>query len=131
LSERQQHAEMYTLHRDLLTLRRQDSILGSQRPGGMDGAVLGPHSFVLRFFGEDGHDRLLLVNLGRDVHLDPAPEPLLAPAEGMCWKMLWSSEEPCYGGSGMPLFETETSWQIPGEAAVVLTSTPQGESSHA
>ena len=28
-----------------------------------------------------GDDRLLLVNLGRDLHLDPAPEPLLAPPE--------------------------------------------------
>ena len=27
-------------------------------------------AFVLRFFGDDGDDRLLLVNLGRDLHLD-------------------------------------------------------------
>ena len=39
----------------------------------MDGAVLGAEAFVLRFFGEDGDDRLLLVNLGVDLHLDPAP----------------------------------------------------------
>ena len=37
---------------------------------------------MLRFFGDGGDDRLLLVNLGRDLHLDPAPEPLLAPPEG-------------------------------------------------
>ena len=97
-SERQQHAETYALHRDLLKLRRQDPVLGRQRPGGMDGAVLGPHAFVLRFFAEDGHDRLVVVNLGCDLHLDPAPEPLLAPPEHMCWKTLWSSEDPCYGG---------------------------------
>ena len=33
---------------------------------------------VLRLFGEDGNDRLLLVNLGVDCSLSPAPEPLLA-----------------------------------------------------
>jgi maltooligosyltrehalose trehalohydrolase len=130
-SERQQHAETYTLHRDLLRLRRQDPVLGSQRPGGMDGAVLGSAAFVVRFFAEDGHDRLLIVNLGRDLHFDPAPEPLLAPPEHLRWKTLWSSEDPCYGGSGTPPLETETNWHIPGEAAVVLTPTPQEETSHA
>jgi maltooligosyltrehalose trehalohydrolase len=130
-SERQQHAETYALHCDLLKLRRQDPVLGSQRPGGMDGAVLGTHAFVLRFFAVDGHDRLLIVNLGRDLHLQPAPEPLLAPPEGMRWKTLWSSEDPCYGGSAAPLLDLEASWRIPGEAAVVLTPIPPEETLHA
>ena len=44
--------------------------------------VRGPEAFVLRFFsGADG-DRLLVVNYGRDLRLDVAPEPLLAPPEG-------------------------------------------------
>jgi maltooligosyltrehalose trehalohydrolase len=77
-SEREQHAEIYMLHRDLLQLRREDSVFRAQRSGGIDGAVLGPEAFVLRFFGDNGHDRLLLVNLGLDLHLNPAPEPLLA-----------------------------------------------------
>jgi maltooligosyltrehalose trehalohydrolase len=130
-SERQQHAETYTLHRDLLRLRRQDPVLGSQRPGGMDGAVLGLHAFVLRFFAEDGHDRLIVVNLGRDLHIDPAPEPLLAPPRHTRWKILWSSEDPCYGGSGTPPLDTETNWHIPGEAAVLLTPTSPEETLHA
>ena len=46
---------------------------------GVDGAVLGPDAFVLRFLARDGDDRLLLVNLYRDLVLEPAPEPLLAP----------------------------------------------------
>jgi maltooligosyltrehalose trehalohydrolase len=93
--------------------------------------VLGSAAFVLRFFAEDGHDRLLIVNLSRDLHFDPAPEPLLAPPEHLRWKTLWSSEDPCYGGSGTPPLETETNWHIPGEAAVVLTPTSQEETSHA
>jgi maltooligosyltrehalose trehalohydrolase len=127
LSERQRHTETYTLHKDLLKLRRQDAVLRAQRPGGTDGAVLGAQAFVLRFFAEDGHDRLLLVNLGRDLHFDPAPEPLLAPPENMAWRTLWSSEDPCYGGGGTPPLETEDNWHIPGEAAVVLLPIPHEE----
>jgi maltooligosyltrehalose trehalohydrolase len=75
----------------------------------------------LRFFAQDeGDDRLLLVNLGRDLHLDPAPEPLLAPPCGKRWAGRWSSEAPQYGGCGTAPPDTETNWRIPGEAALVL-----------
>src|SRR5438309_849346 len=84
-SERRRHAWAYALHRDLLKLRRQDPVFRAQRPGGVDGAVLGGQAFVLRFFGHAGDDRLLLVNFGPDLHLDPAPEPLLAPPAGCLW----------------------------------------------
>jgi maltooligosyltrehalose trehalohydrolase len=118
--ERRRHAEAYALHRDLLKLRREDPVFRAQRPGGVDGAVLGPEAFVLRFFGDGGDDRLLLVNLGIDLHLDPAPEPLLAPPEGRAWGVLWASEDPRYGGHGVAPPETEENWRVPGHAAVVL-----------
>ena len=82
--------------------------------------MLSSEAFLLRFFGEDGDDRLLMVNLGIDLHLDPAPEPLLAPPEGAEWTILWSSENPKYGGIGTPPLDSEENWQIPGHAAVVL-----------
>jgi maltooligosyltrehalose trehalohydrolase len=121
LSERQRHAEVYALHRDLLQLRRQDAVFRRQRPGGVDGAVLGHEAFVLRFFGDHGDDRLLLVNFGLDLPLDPMPEPLLAPPLGMEWHMLWSSEHPRYGGCGTAPLDTDGNWRLPGHAAVVLT----------
>ena len=117
--ERQAHAEAYALHGDLLRLRREQPVFRAQRRGGVDGAVLGPQAFVLRFF-DAGGDRLLLVNLGRDCHLDPAPEPLLAPPQDARWQTLWSSEDPRYGGLGTAPLDTEDNWRIPGEAAVVL-----------
>jgi len=49
----------------------------------MDGTGLGLEAFVLRFFEAHNDDRVLVVNLGSDRHLDPVPEPLLAPPEGM------------------------------------------------
>jgi len=90
------------------------------RDWGVDGAVLGPEAFLLRWFGPGGGDRLLLVNFGRDLHLRAAPEPLLAPPEGGAWRLLWSSEDPAYGGAGTPPPERDDGWHLPGHAAILL-----------
>ncbi len=79
---------------------------------------------MLRFFGEGGDGRLLLVNFGRDVNLDPLPEPLLAPPEGRGWRVLWSSEDPRHGGFGTPPIHTRERWLLPSHAAVVLAVAP-------
>lgn len=120
-SEVDRHAALYALHRDLLRLRREDPVISLQAQDGIDGAVLSDDCFVLRFFspGYSG-DRLLLINLGRDLHLDPAPEPLLAPPDATQWSVRWSSEDPAYGGCGTPPLETEENWNVPGLAAVLL-----------
>jgi maltooligosyltrehalose trehalohydrolase len=122
LSERESHADVYDLHRDLIGLRRGDPVLRAPRRGTFDGAVLGAEAFVLRYFGAGSGDRLLVVNLGRDLHLDPAPEPLLAPPAGTTWAVRWSSEDPRYGGLGTPALDTEENWRLPGHAAVLLVS---------
>jgi maltooligosyltrehalose trehalohydrolase len=122
-SERETHREILDLHRDLLKLRREEPAFRAQRRHGVDGAVLSPEAFVLRFFGgqdDAGEQRLLLVNLGIDCHLDPAPEPLLAPPADCEWITQWSSEDPKYGGIGTPALDTDQNWQIPGHAAVLL-----------
>jgi maltooligosyltrehalose trehalohydrolase len=119
-AEREAHAEARELHRDLLRLRREDAVFAAQRPQGVDGAVLGPEAFLLRYFGADGDDRLLLVNLGKDQRLGPAPEPLFAPRLHRAWTVLWSSADPRYGGLGTPPLPGEDGWLLPGESAVVL-----------
>ena len=121
--ERQTHHGVYTLHRDLLWLRRRDVAFSAQTVRGVDGAVLSREAFVLRFFGPDGADRLVAVNLGPDLLLNPAPEPLLAPVSGTVWTMLWSSEDLSYGGAGTPPIETKDNWRIPAHAAIVLHPT--------
>jgi len=93
-----------------------------QRRGGIDGAVLGGEAFCLRFFGDDGDDRLMLVNLGRDLDLAVLPEPLLAPPLGLEWGLLWSSESPDYGGSGTPDAAILERWRLPGHSALVLNA---------
>ncbi|HJT17967.1 MAG TPA: alpha-amylase family glycosyl hydrolase [Thermoanaerobaculia bacterium] len=99
-----EHAEATPLIRELLRLRREIS-------GHVDGAVLGDDAFVLRY----SDDHLLIVNLGRALELDIAPEPLLAPPPNSRWQMEWSSD-----GTKQIEFEAAPSWRIPAECAVLL-----------
>ena len=66
----------------------------------------------------------MIVNLGRDLNLRPAPEPLLAAPEGLQWNAVWSTEDPRYGGCGLPMIDAVNGWRIPGDAAVVYRPGP-------
>jgi maltooligosyltrehalose trehalohydrolase len=129
------HAHIYQLHKDVLRLRREEPAFRRvQKRGDVDGAVLSCDAFVLRFFGRGNvggasggadADRLLVVNLGRDLDLDLAPEPLLAAPPGYRWGMIFSSEDPRYGGTGTAPPETELEgWFLQGRCAMVLKPMP-------
>jgi maltooligosyltrehalose trehalohydrolase len=115
------NAEILLLHRDLLHLRREDRVIALPATV-VDGAVIGPEAFVLRFFGPSGDDRLLVVNLGTDLSLVPNPEPLLAPPARGSWRELWSSEDPRYGGSGTPESDVRGPWTLAAHSALFLGS---------
>lgn len=123
-SEREKHADAYRFHCDLIRLRRTDPVLSAPEPE-IDGAVLSSKAFLLRFFAPDGGDRLLLVNLGPDLRLFPAPEPLLAPPSGYSWHTLLSTESPEYGGSGaLEPDQEETGWFLSAQTTVLLGPRP-------
>lgn len=126
LTERERNAEIYQMHRDLLRIRREDPVFSQQRSDRIRGAAIADESFLLRWFGPDHQDRLLLVNLGRDLAWNPAAEPLVAPPEGSDWVLDWSSEDPRYGGSGSGLLATRR-WRLPGHAAIVLRPGPPAD----
>jgi maltooligosyltrehalose trehalohydrolase len=126
------HAQIYLLHKELLALRRNDPVFSKAVcRDEMDGAVLGPYAFLLRFFCEQG-DRLVLVNLGMDLHLRVTPEPLLAPPPQTRWEVLLSTESPRFGGCGIsPIDARGQDWrlpgvnfELPGRSAVVLAPRP-------
>jgi maltooligosyltrehalose trehalohydrolase len=120
-NERAAHAEAYALHADLLKLRREEAAFRGQQPGGVDGSVLSPHAFALRFFaGNHADDRLLIVNLGTLLERESFADPLLAPPSGADWTLQWSSEEPKYGGGGTAEVWPADSWRIPQQSALVL-----------
>ena len=112
--------ELVALHRDLLELRRSDPVLAAQGAHGLDGSVLGPEAFALRWLAPDGADRLLLVNLGADVVAGSIPDPLVAPPDGTRWAVGWSSEHPRYGGGGSSSPFREDGVRIVGHAAMLL-----------
>jgi maltooligosyltrehalose trehalohydrolase len=124
-SERDANASQLRLHRDLIRLRNEDLVLNHARAeGAVDGAVLSAEAFCLRFFGANGDDRLLLINLGLTLELTVMPEPLLAPPLGHDWSLAWSSEDPAYGGSGTAELRVDRPWNVPGQAALLLRPGP-------
>ena len=118
-SERQTHAPLYALHADLLALRRRDPCFGAQRGDWMHTAQLGPRALLARFFHPDAH-RLIVLNLGDDLALDPAPEPLLAPRMGKRWRHLLGSEAVRYGGKGYAEPHRDGVWHLTARSASVF-----------
>jgi len=119
--ELESHAAAVALHRDLLRIRREDPVIARGAQLEIDGATLSESAFVLRWFAPDEDDRLLIVSFGREMRLDPAPEPLLAPPRAKTWRVMWASEEPRYGGLGVidPV-SNDGRWRIASECAVLL-----------
>lgn len=124
-SEAEKNTGILNLHRDLLTIRRIDPTFSQASERRIDGSVLGENAFLLRYLTPDpaGH-RLLLVNLGRDLHMAVIAEPLLAPNKGHRWSQMWSSEHPQYDGAGRRPVEPDRFWILPGDCAVLLRSEP-------
>lgn len=125
-ADRERHGEAYALHCDLLALRRGDPVLsraGTHRP---EGAVLGAGACVLRYTDTEHGDRLLVLNLDRDLDFASAPEPLLAPPAGnQRWRLVWSSEALQYGGAGVRPLDTDGPWLIPGGSAMFFVPEPR------
>ena len=119
-SERDENRQLYDLHVDLLRLRREDSRFREQSSGGIEGAVLGAASFVLRYFSETNDDRLLMINFGERQVLHPASEPLLAPPPSCRWEAFWTSDSQRYDRTEAAASATTEQWIVPAESAVAL-----------
>lgn len=127
ISEREKNAMTYRLFNDLLRLRREDPVFAAQDNTSLQGAVLGPRAFLLRFALGSDHDRLVLVNLDGDMDAGSAAEPLVAPPLGMSWKLLFSSEDPKYGGSGTPRGGPLGQLPLPSGSTLVFAPSSLGE----
>jgi maltooligosyltrehalose trehalohydrolase len=125
--ERETHRYSYALHTDLLRLRREDPAIKLHGGSGIDGTVLSPRAFALRFFTPDhSEDRLLVVNLGSDIRRKSFADPLMAPPDGSDWVVAWCSEDPAYGGGGVPdILPKNGHWLVPSESATLMTPGPR------
>jgi maltooligosyltrehalose trehalohydrolase len=122
-SEAEHNIEALAFHRDLLQLRACDPVISQHDCAKVDGATLSEQAFVLRWFDAEHGDRLLIVNLDRELPLTPPSEPLLAPTHGASWQLLWSSEDPRYGGHGVTIPVADDGhgeWRLPAQCAVLL-----------
>jgi maltooligosyltrehalose trehalohydrolase len=124
-SERRRHERAYALHADLIRLRRADTVISRQSRSELDGATLSDHAFVVRFFGADADDRLLIINLGRQLEIATLGEPLLAPFRDSRWKLVWSSDAPRYGGPGVVDPFANVKWTLPAHSAMFFSSQPR------
>ena len=77
---------MVELHRDLIRLRREDAVFSRQDRRAIEGAVIGPEAFVLRWCDDEGDDRLMLFNLGRDFDWHRSPSRSSRRRCGRQWR---------------------------------------------
>jgi maltooligosyltrehalose trehalohydrolase len=122
-SEFESHSAWRRLFADLLTLRARNVAFTPAAQGTVDGSVLGPEALALRFVAGDPTDeRLLLINLGPDLVRRSFADPLVAPPDGCEWRTQWCSEDPVYGGEGVPEVIGPEGWHLAAQSAVVLRS---------
>ncbi|HZZ28816.1 MAG TPA: malto-oligosyltrehalose trehalohydrolase [Pirellulales bacterium] len=119
-ADRETNRPLYDLHIDLLKLRREDSVFCRQQADALDTAILSTDCFLIRYFGGDGDDRVIIINFGQKLNYFPIAEPLLAPPADRRWQLLWNSNAPRYGGAGAVTQETEAGWSIEGESTTVF-----------
>lgn len=120
LRERATNHAAYDLHKDLLRLRREDPVFSAQRNDWLHGAVIGAEAFALRYATGTGSDRLVLVNLGGDLDLSEVAEPLLAPVLDHGWRIVFSTEDPRYGGTGTAPIASHGRIALLGASTLVL-----------
>jgi maltooligosyltrehalose trehalohydrolase len=116
--ERDANADVVAFHRELIGLRRtmprdrpetstlrDDALLlrwlpchpererGAWEEGRREseGSARRPPARPLAHARGDSVDLLLVINLGPELHLDPVPQPLLAPPLHKEWSVLWST----------------------------------------
>jgi maltooligosyltrehalose trehalohydrolase len=121
-SEFERQTPWRQLFRDVLEMRARHAAFSPATQQDVDGAVLAAEAFVLRYFMDDPLDeRLLVINLGRDLVKGSFAEPLVAPPDGHEWRMQWCSESPEYGGEGVPDdVAGPNGWRIIAHSATVL-----------
>ena len=120
--------DLSALHTTCCACAARTRCCGCAAAASVDGAVLGRDAFVLRFFGED-EDRLLLVNLDARTRISIRRRSRCWHRRRACtWEVLWSSEDPLYGGTGTPPVYSEDNWHLPGQSTILMQPKRQPDS---
>jgi maltooligosyltrehalose trehalohydrolase len=119
-ADRKAHEWSTRLHRDLLKLRHGDPVfsrLGTPEVA-IESSAPSEDVVLVRYRSALG-ERLIVANLGADQVL-PMNDALFAPVPGQAWQILWSSEEPNYGGGGT-VAVAKGRWRLTGSSGLILT----------
>lgn len=109
LEERDAHAGMYALYRDLIALRKNDDALGGGDRSCTEAFALGAELIAVRRWNDE-HELMLLANFG--------PESSTTLEEG--WTVAFSTQNSRYGGQGQPFNHCDGSATIPARTSVIL-----------
>lgn len=111
------HQHQLNFFRALLQLRKKESLFCNAEK--IDGALLNPHLLLVRYFGEDGDDRMIICNVGTDTTITSCSEPLFAPPASKTWTRIFSSQEIDFGGIGTPACKDDE-WVMPAFTSYVF-----------
>lgn len=115
-----QHAQMLTLYRECLRLRRANRAFRPGLSACVRAEVISGGIVAVRLFGPEG-EFLLALSLGAKGTVDLNLEPLAALSDGKRWDMTICSEEPRFGGNGSPRNGSQVA--INGPMCVVFSAT--------
>lgn len=116
--ERARNAAMELLYRDLLALRQEDQVLRVQDRSRTRAKALSEEIIAVHRWSEDG-DRVLLVNFGEQVTIDRS-SPGFDLLGGSALRVMWSTGDVRYGGTGDAAEAMEDCITLPARVATLL-----------
>lgn len=125
--ERERHAGLYRLHRELLRLRRQDPVFSTQDRRRTGTTAPTNRCVVLHRWDESGsNERLVVANFGPAFTASVAELPLLSRLAAAGWRLILSTSARRLGGDGrrfvLPRAGARTNLEIPEATALVFSN---------
>jgi maltooligosyltrehalose trehalohydrolase len=116
VADRERHAGVYRLYRDLLALRRGDPVLRSQDRFAVRGVPLGDRALAFTL-GNGADQRLVVANFGDRLEVT-LPQDWVEKR----WEPVWSSTDRAYGGDGGRAEIDHGRVQVPPATTVLFSS---------
>ncbi len=124
LEERRSNAPTYRLYRELLSLRRGDPVLSRGERAATRAFAVGAQILAVHRWLGTAH-RVLVANFGADASLPLADTPELEAMAGADWRLLLSTADRQFGGSGRETGlcggERERRLHVPARSAAIFT----------
>jgi maltooligosyltrehalose trehalohydrolase len=121
LDERQRNAGIYELYRALLDLRHRDPVLSHHDRMTTRASALGAQAITVHRWHGDEH-RLLIANFGAETKLGRMTTPGLSDLPTGDWRLLLSTSDLRFGGTGEPVTIEADAVTLPARSAVIIAA---------